>query len=184
MSAAVDVQRGSPPPVRLVNACRRHVPILAAACACSRHLNSSINNTPSRTPIKSDLHLTVCASCVLVSGQELNYGPSSRTDCCARSEHLASPRLSWARSAHGGSQVPQPDHFTVRFAKRINFLNLRHQQRDNGRLSRAAVPSPNHLFGQWLSTVVKARVRARTFRDYEMRPRSGIWKPRRTSSLR
>jgi integrase len=41
---------------------------------------------------------------VLVSGQEVNYGPRSRTDCCARTEHLARPRLSWARSADGGAQ--------------------------------------------------------------------------------
>ena len=37
----------------------------------------------------------------------------------------------------------------------------------HNRVSRAAVLSLNQLHGQWLSNVVKARVRTRTFRDYE-----------------
>jgi integrase len=59
----------------------------------------------------------------------------------------------------------QTIHGPFREAQR--FLNLRLQQRDNGRVSRAAVLSLNQLLDQWLSTVVKARVRTRTFRDYE-----------------
>jgi integrase len=47
------------------------------------------------------------------------------------------------------------------------FLNLKLQQRDNGRVSRPAVMSLNQLLDQWLTTVVKARVRMRTFKDYE-----------------
>jgi integrase len=56
-------------------------------------------------------------------------------------------------------------HGSFREAQR--FLNLKLQQRDNARVSRAAVLSLNQLLDQWLSTVVKARVRTRTFRDYE-----------------
>ena len=59
----------------------------------------------------------------------------------------------------------QTIHGPFREAQR--FLNLRLQQRDIGRVSRAAVLTLNQLLDQWLSTVVKARVRMRTFRDYE-----------------
>jgi integrase len=56
-------------------------------------------------------------------------------------------------------------HGSFREAQR--FLNLKVQLRDNGRVSRAAVLSLNQLLDQWLTTVVKARVRTRTFKDYE-----------------
>ena len=59
----------------------------------------------------------------------------------------------------------QTIHCPFREAQR--FLNLKLQQRDNGRVSHAAVMSLNQLLDQWLTTVVKARVRVRTFRDYE-----------------
>jgi integrase len=66
----------------------------------------------------------------------------------------------------------QTIHGPFREAQR--FPNLRLQQRDNGRVSRAAVLSLNQLLDQWLSTVVNARVRTRTFRDYEALPRLNI----------
>ena len=53
----------------------------------------------------------------------------------------------------------QTIHGPFREAQR--FLNLKLQQRDNGRVSRAAVISLNQLLDHWLTTVVKARVRAR-----------------------
>jgi hypothetical protein len=59
----------------------------------------------------------------------------------------------------------QTIHGPFREAQR--FLNLGLQQRDNGRVSRADVLSLNRLLDQWLSTVVKAKVQTRTFRDYE-----------------
>ena len=59
----------------------------------------------------------------------------------------------------------QTIHGPFREAQR--FLNLKLQQRDNGRVYRAAVLSLNQLLDQWLTTVVKARVRPRTFKDYE-----------------
>jgi hypothetical protein len=59
----------------------------------------------------------------------------------------------------------QTIHGPSREAQR--FLNLKLQQRDNGRVSRVAVLSLNQLLDQWLTTVVKARVRTRTFKDYE-----------------
>ena len=66
----------------------------------------------------------------------------------------------------------QTIHGPFREAQR--FLNLRLQKRDNGRVSRAAVLSLNQLLDQWLSTVVKARVRTRTFYDYEALMRLNI----------
>ena len=59
----------------------------------------------------------------------------------------------------------QTIHGPFREAQRC--LNLKLQQRDNGRVSRAAVLSLNQLLDQWLATVVKARVRPRTCKDYE-----------------
>jgi integrase len=56
-------------------------------------------------------------------------------------------------------------HGSFREAQR--FLNLKPQQRDNGRVSRVAVLSLNQLLDQWLTTAVKARVRTKTFKDYE-----------------
>ena len=59
----------------------------------------------------------------------------------------------------------QTIHGPLREAQRL--LNLKLQQRDNGPASRAAVMSLNQLLEQWLTDVVKARVRPRTFKDYE-----------------
>jgi Phage integrase, N-terminal SAM-like domain len=59
----------------------------------------------------------------------------------------------------------QTIHGPFREAQR--FLNLKLQQRENGRVSRAAVMSLNQLLDQWLTTVVKARVRTKSFKDYE-----------------
>ena len=49
----------------------------------------------------------------------------------------------------------QTIHGPFREAQR--FLNLKLQQHDSGRVSRAAVISLNQLLDQWLTTVVKAR---------------------------
>ena len=84
-------------------------------------------------------------------------------------------------SAFTSGAIPKPGtrkyhnqniHGPFREAQR--FLSLRLQQRDNGRVSRAAVLSLNQLLDQRLSTVVKARVRTRTFHDYEALPRLNI----------
>jgi len=59
----------------------------------------------------------------------------------------------------------QTIHGPLREAQRL--LNLKLQQRDKGPGSRAAVMSLNQSLEQWLTDVVKARVRPRTFKDYE-----------------
>ena len=59
----------------------------------------------------------------------------------------------------------QTVHGPFREAQR--FLNLELQHRENGRVVRAVVMSLNQFLDQRLSTVVRARVRSRTFKDYE-----------------
>jgi hypothetical protein len=76
-------------------------------------------------------------------------------------------RVYLGRDSQTGTRkyLNQTIHGPFREAQRLLNLNL--QQRDNGRVSRAAVLSLNQLLDQWLATVVKARVRPRTFKDYE-----------------
>jgi len=76
-------------------------------------------------------------------------------------------RVYLGRDSQTGTRkfLNQTIHGPFREAQR--FLNLKLQQRDNGRVSRAAVMSLSQLLDQWLTTVVKARVRSRTFKDYE-----------------
>jgi hypothetical protein len=63
---------------------------------------------------------------------------------------VARPRLSWARSADGARKYHNQTIHDP-FCEAQRFLNLRLQQRDNGRVSRAAVLSLNQLLDQWLS---------------------------------
>jgi integrase len=74
----------------------------------------------------------------------------------------------------------QTVHGPFREAQR--FLNPKLQQR--GRVSRAAVLSLNQLLDQWLATVVKARVRTRTFKDYEALLKLYIRSPAMTLNFR
>jgi hypothetical protein len=76
-------------------------------------------------------------------------------------------RVYLGRDQQSGTRkyLNQTIHGPFREAQR--FLNLKLQQRDNELVSRAAVMSLNQLLDQWLTTVVKARVRPRTFKDYE-----------------
>jgi hypothetical protein len=103
---------------------------------------------------------------VRVSGQEVSYGPESRADYCARSKHLARSRY-LGRDPQTGTRKYHNQTIHGPFREAQRFLNLSLQQRDNGRVSRAAMLSLNQLLDQWLATVVKARVRTRTFRDYK-----------------
>jgi hypothetical protein len=62
---------------------------------------------PSQIPMKHDLHRTSVRVVCPFRVRRYPYGPKSRTDYCAWSEHLARPRLSWARSADRDGQIPQ-----------------------------------------------------------------------------
>ena len=54
------------------------------------------------------------------------------------------------------SETGRASTTTRPFTEAQGFLNLRLQQRDNGRVSRAAVLSLNQLLDHWLSTGVTA----------------------------
>jgi hypothetical protein len=80
---------------------------------------------------------------------------------------VARPHLSGARSSDRdcGKYLNHTIHGPFREAQR--FLNLKLHQRDQGRAPRAAIITLNQFLDQWLSMVAKARLRARTFHDYE-----------------
>jgi integrase len=100
------------------------------------------------------------------SGPEVFYCPEGWADRCVRTEHLAG-RVYLGRDPQTGTRKYHNQTLHGSFREAQRFLNLKLQQRDNGRVSRIAVLSLNQLLDQWLSTVVKARVRTRTFKDYE-----------------
>jgi hypothetical protein len=76
-------------------------------------------------------------------------------------------RVYLGRDAQTGKRKYHNQTIYGPFREAQRFLNLKLQQRDSGRVTRAAVLSLNQLLDQWLTTVVKARVRVRTFKDYE-----------------
>ena len=53
--------------------------------------------------MKPDLHHTLCASCVRVSGQKVSYGPESRQNYCAQTKHLA-VRVHFGRDSQTGTR--------------------------------------------------------------------------------
>jgi integrase len=85
----------------------------------------------------------------------------------ARGQSTWLVRLYLGRDLQTGTRKYHNQTLHGSFREAQRFLNLKLQQRDNGRVSRAAVLSLNQLLDQWLTTVVKARVRTRTFKDYE-----------------
>ena len=85
----------------------------------------------------------------------------------ARGQSTWLVRVSLGRDPQTGTRKYHNQTLHGSFREAQRFLNLKLQQRDNGRISRAAVLSLNQLLDQWLTTVVKARVRTRTFKDYE-----------------
>jgi hypothetical protein len=76
-------------------------------------------------------------------------------------------RVYLGRDAQTGTRKYHNQTIHGPFREAQRFLNLKLQQRVNGRVTRAVVMSLNQFLDQWLSTVVKARVRSRTFKDYE-----------------
>ena len=79
-------------------------------------------------------------------------------------------RVYLGRDAQTGTRKYHNQTIHGPFREAQRFLNLKLQQRENGRVSRAVVMSLNQFLDQWLSTVVKARVRSRTFKGYETLP--------------
>jgi integrase len=76
-------------------------------------------------------------------------------------------RVYLGRDAQTGTRKYHNQTIYGPFREAQRFLNLKLQQRENGRVSRFAAMSLNQFLDQWLTTVVKARVRARTFKDYQ-----------------
>jgi hypothetical protein len=85
----------------------------------------------------------------------------------ARGQSTWLVRVYLGRDAQTGTRKYHNQTIHGPFCEAQRFLNLKLQLRENGRVSRAVVMSLNQFLDQWLSTVVKALVRSRTFKDYE-----------------
>ena len=85
----------------------------------------------------------------------------------ARGQNTWLVRIYQGRDPETGTRkyLNQTIHGSFREAQR--FLNLKLQQRDLRRAPRAAAITLNQFLDQWLATVAKTRLRARTFHDYE-----------------
>jgi len=96
---------------------------------------------------------------------------------------VARPCLPGARSQTGTRKyLNQTIHSPLREAQR--FLNLKLQQRDKTGSPRAAAISLNQFLDQWLTTVARPKLRARTFYDYETLPGSRRYDPSMTRQER
>ena len=109
----------------------------------------------------------MCAACVPHCGPDVNNGPVELGQTIARVASTWLVRVYLGRDPQTGTRKyhNQTIHGSFREAQR--FLNLKLQQRDNGRVSRVTVMSLNQLLDQWLTDVAKPGVRPRTFKDYE-----------------
>jgi integrase len=85
----------------------------------------------------------------------------------ARGQSAWLVRIYQGRDPQTGTRkyLNQTIHGPLREAQR--FLNTKLQQRDRTRSPRAAVISLNQFLDQWLATVAKPKLRARTFYDYQ-----------------
>ena len=85
----------------------------------------------------------------------------------ARGQSTWLVRIYQGREPHTGTRkyLNQTIHGSFREAQ--SFLNLKLQQRDLNRTSRAVAITLNQFLDQWLATSAKPRLRARTFHDYE-----------------
>lgn len=85
----------------------------------------------------------------------------------ARGQSAWLVRIYQGRDPQTGTRkyLNQTIHGPLREAQR--FLNLKLQQRDKTGSPRAAAISLNQFLDQWLTTVARPKLRARTFYDYE-----------------
>jgi hypothetical protein len=84
----------------------------------------------------------------------------------ARGQSTWLVRIYQGRDPQTGTRkyLNQTVHGQLREAQR--FLNLKLQQRDKTGSLRAAAISLNQFLDQWLTTVARPKLRARTFYDY------------------
>ena len=85
----------------------------------------------------------------------------------ARGQSTWPVRIYQGRDPQTGTRkyLNQTIHGPLREAQR--FLNLKLQQRDKTGSPRAAAISLNQFLDQWLTSVARSKLRARTFHDYE-----------------
>jgi integrase len=85
----------------------------------------------------------------------------------ARGQSAWLVRIYQGRDPQTGTRkyMNQTIHGPLREAQR--FLNLKLQQKDNTGSPRAAAISLNQFLDQWLTSVARPKLRARTFHDYE-----------------
>jgi hypothetical protein len=90
----------------------------------------------------------MCAACVPHCGPDVNNGPVELGQTIARVASTWLVRVYLGRDPQTGTRKyhNQTIHGSFREAQR--FLNLKPQQRDKGRVSRAAVMSLNQLLDQ------------------------------------
>ena len=98
-----------------------------------------------------------------VFGQEVYYGPKSSRNSF-HADHARS-RFSWPRP---GNRRKYPNK-TIRgsFREAQTYLNGKLQERNIGRLPRAAAINLNQHLDQWLTTAAKPRLRPKSYTDYE-----------------
>jgi hypothetical protein len=91
------------------------------------------------------------------SGQEVNYATEAG-QIIARGAGTWLVRVYLGHDCQTGTRKYHNHTIHGPFREAQRSFNLGLQQRDNGRVSRAAVLSLNQLLDQWLSTVVKTCV--------------------------
>jgi integrase len=88
--------------------------------------------------------------------------------------------VSPGREAESGSRKYHNKTIRGSFREAQTYLNARLQERDIGRLPRAAAISLNQYLDQWLATTAKPRLRPKSYADYEallrlhIRPALGV----------
>ena len=98
----------------------------------------------------------------------------------SRGPHTWLVRVSLGRAAETGTRKYHNRTIRGSFREAQTYLNTKLQERDIGRLPRAAAISLNRYLDQWLVTAAKPRLRPKSYADYEallrlhIRPAFGV----------
>ena len=76
-------------------------------------------------------------------------------------------RVSLGREAETGTRKYHNKTIRGSFREAPTYLNTKLQERDIGRLPRAAATRLNQYLDQWLATAAKPRLRPKSYTDYE-----------------
>ncbi len=85
----------------------------------------------------------------------------------SRGPHTWLVRVSLGREPETGTRKYHNKTIRGSFREAQNYLNTKLQERNIGRLPRAAAISLNQYLDQWLTTAAKPRLRPKTYSDYE-----------------